>query len=83
AEGCATMPWDYEHTDLPYSEDEQANFYSSVLQTFWDEPWFGGFFWWDWSTELYPLDEAGKDVGFDIYGKKAERLVKEWYAKAR
>jgi len=83
AEGCATMPWDYERTELPYSEDEQANFYASVLQAFWDEPWFAGFFWWDWSTELYPLDEAGTNVGFDIYGKKAERLVKEWYAKAR
>ncbi|MFC5468919.1 glycosyl hydrolase family 53 [Cohnella suwonensis] len=81
--GCATMPWDYDTLDLPYSEEEQANFYGSVLKSFWDEPWFAGFFWWDWSVNLYPLQAAGTDVGFDIYGKKAERILKEWYAKSR
>ncbi|WP_338788478.1 glycoside hydrolase family 113 [Metabacillus sp. FJAT-53654] len=81
AEGCATMPWDFEHTELPYSEDEQANFYSSVMKVFWDEPWFGGFFWWDWSTKLYPLAEAKSNTYFDIYGKKAENVLKEWYRK--
>ncbi len=83
AAGCAAMPWDYTHLELPASEDEQANFYASALRAFWEEPWFGGFFWWDWSTELYPLEDAGADAGFDIYGKKAERTVKEWYAKAK
>jgi hypothetical protein len=80
--GCATMPWDFSHTDLPVSEEEQARFYSSVIKVFWDEPWFGGFFWWDWSTKLYPLEEAQQNAGFDIYGKKAERILKEWYAKS-
>ncbi|KGA97810.1 glycosyl hydrolase 53 [Alkalihalobacillus alcalophilus ATCC 27647 = CGMCC 1.3604] len=83
AEGCATMPWDFEHTELPFSEEEQANFYSSVLKVFWNEPWFAGFFWWDWSTKLYPLEEAKKNVGFDIYGKKAEEVLKNWYSKER
>lgn len=81
--GCATMPWDYLHRDLPFNEDEQANFYGSVLSVFWEEPWFAGFFWWDWSVKLYPLDAAGADVGFDIYGKKAERILKEWYGIPR
>lgn len=81
--GCATMPWDFSSTELPVSEEEQANFYSSVIRAFWDEPWFAGFFWWDWSTKLYPLEEAEMNTGFDIYGKKAERVLKEWYAKAR
>nr|WP_035157947.1 glycosyl hydrolase family 53 [Cohnella thermotolerans] len=81
--GCAAMPWDFTHTKLPASEEEQANFYSSVLKTFWDEPWFAGFFWWDWSVKLYPLEAAGANTGFDIYGKKAERVVREWYAKPK
>ncbi len=55
AEGCATMPWDFEHKDLPFNEEEQANFYSSVMKVFWDEPWFAGFFWWDWSTSFIRL----------------------------
>lgn len=83
AHGCATMPWDFKHRDLPFSEDEQANFYSSAFKAVWDEPWFGGFFWWDWSTKLYPLEEAKTNRGFDIYGKKAEQVVRTWYAKSR
>ncbi|WP_420831242.1 glycoside hydrolase family 113 [Paenibacillus lignilyticus] len=81
--GCATMPWDFTHTELPVSEEEQANFYSSVLKVFWDEPWFAGFFWWDWSVKLYDREEAGSNVGFDIYGKKAEHILKEWYEKPK
>ncbi|WP_197276341.1 glycosyl hydrolase family 53 [Bacillus sp. JCM 19034] len=81
AKSCATMPWDFEHTELPFDEEEQAKFYSSVLKVFWDVPWFSGFFWWDWKTELYPLEKAKEDVGFDIYGKKAEVVLKQWYSK--
>lgn len=79
AHGCATMPWDFEHKELPHSEREQANFYRSALEAFWNEPWFAGFFWWDWSTRLYPLEEASTNVGFDIYGKEAEGILKEYY----
>lgn len=79
AHGCATMPWDFTHRDLPFDEEEQARFYSSALRAFWHEPWFGGFFWWDWSTELYPLDQAASNLGFDIYGKKAEGILRAWY----
>ncbi|MCL6604740.1 MAG: glycosyl hydrolase family 53 [Paenibacillus sp.] len=77
--GCATMPWDFTHTDLPVSEREQANFYRSALEVFWNEPWFSGYFWWDWRTHLYELEEASKDAGFDIYGKEAEQILKEFY----
>lgn len=76
--GCATMPWDFTHRELPYSEEEQANFYESCLRSMWDEPWFGGVFWWDWYTKL-PQDRP--ESGFSIAGKKAEEIVREWYAK--
>ncbi|WP_199613660.1 glycoside hydrolase family 113 [Paenibacillus alkalitolerans] len=79
--GCATMPWDYASSELPYYEEEQANFYSSVIKVFWDEPWFSGFFWWDWSVKLYPLEQAGTNLGFDVYGKKAGVILAEWYSK--
>ncbi|ALS26290.1 glycosyl hydrolase family 53 [Paenibacillus sp. 32O-W] len=79
AAGCATMPWDFRHTELPVSEEEQANFYSSALKVFWHEPWFGGFFWWDWSVKLYGIEAAKQNKGFDVYGKKAGQLLKEWY----
>lgn len=79
AQGCATMPWDFTHRELPYDEEEQARFYSSAFTACWNEPWFSGFFWWDWSTSLYPIEEAKQNRGFDIYGKKAEQIVKQWY----
>jgi hypothetical protein len=81
ARGCATMPWDFLHTELPFDEEEQANFYQSVFEVFWNKEWFSGFFWWDWKATLYPLEEAKQDLDFDIYGKKAEQIVREWYAK--
>lgn len=80
ARGCATMPYDFNHREFPYDEDEQANFYESCLRSLWDEPWFAGFFWWDWYTKL-PKEKP--EMGFSIVGKKTEDLIKEWYKKER
>ena len=48
ARTCSTMPWDWTHQDLPYDGREQADYYEAVLKTFYHEPWFRGFAWWDW-----------------------------------
>lgn len=80
ARGCAMMPYDFTHRDLPYDEEEQARFYESCFRAVWEESWFGGFFWWDWYTFL-PQKENEK--GFSVVGKKAEQVVKAWYAKER
>lgn len=77
--GCSTMPWDFTHVELPYHEEEQANFYESALRAFWNEPWFSGFFWWDWSVKLYAPEEAPVNRGFDIYGKKAGEVLQSYY----
>lgn len=79
ARGCSAMPWDFKHRELPVQQEEQANFYRSALRVFWQEPWFAGFFWWDWSVRLYALEEAPQDQGFDIYGKPAEQVLRAWY----
>lgn len=79
AQGCATMPWDFMNTQLPHDEEEQANFYQSCMKVFSYEPWFHGFFWWDWKHKLYPIEEAQTNNDFAIYGKKAETIVKNWY----
>ena len=82
AHGCATMPWDFSHKDLPHDEEEQANFYDSCMATFADEEWFGGVFWWDWSTYIYDTKEAAtQENGFNIHLKKAEEVLKKWYSK--
>ncbi|NLP35506.1 MAG: glycosyl hydrolase family 53 [Clostridiales bacterium] len=82
AKGCAMMPWDFTHKEFERSEEEQANFYDSCLTAFHDEEWFAGAFWWDWSVEVYDtIEEAKENKGFDIHMKKAEEVLKEWYAK--
>lgn len=80
ASGCAMMPYDFNHQEFPYDEDEQANFYESAFRAMWNEPWFGGYFWWDWYTKL---PQKTEETGFSIAGKKAETIVKSWYAKER
>ena len=80
AAGCAMMPYDFSHTEFPYNEDEQANFYESCFRSMWNEPWFAGFFWWDWYTKL-PSNKP--ESGFSIVGKKAEDIVRCWYTKER
>ncbi len=78
ARGCAMMPYDFTHREFPYDEDEQAAFYESCMRSMWNEPWFAGFFWWDWYTKL-PGNKP--ELGFSIVGKKAEKLVREWYTE--
>ena len=80
ARGCAAMPWDFSHREFPYDEEEQARFYASCMQAMWEEEWFAGFFWWDWYTKL---PQREKEMGFSIVDKKAEQVVKAWYARPR
>jgi len=82
ASTCSSMPWDFMHKDLPHNEEEQANFYDSCLEVFSKKSWFGGMFWWDWSTFIYDdKATASVDNGFNIHLKKAEEKLKEWYAR--
>lgn len=81
AKGCAAIPWDFVHREFPRDEDEQANFFESALRAMWNEPYFEGFFWWDWETFLLPDDRIKTDTGFGIHGKKAEKLLTEWYTR--
>lgn len=84
AKGCAMMPWDFVHKDLPWDEDEQAVFYESCLEACHDKKWFAGPFWWDWSIEIYDTrEEAMQDRGFNIHLKKAEKVVKKYYQEIK
>ena len=78
AAGCAMMPYDFSHREFPYSEEEQSAFYESCFRAMWDEPWFAGFFWWDWYTKL---PDRSPETGFSVYHKKAEDVVRAWYKK--
>lgn len=83
AKNMARTPWEHASPKMIYDGQEQADFYQSVLETFWDQPWFMGITWWDWPASLYSREEAKKDISFAIYGKPAEEVVKKWYSKPR
>ena len=83
ARGCYRMPWDWTHRDLPYDGQEQARYYEAALRSFWNEPWFCGFSWWDWPARLYKKEAAGGNTAFCCYGKPAETVLRAWYAKPR
>jgi len=53
------------------------------METFWDEPWFFGFVWWDWPATLYPVEKGATDIGFCPYGKPVEKTIKEWFSKPK
>lgn len=83
--GCRSVseasihPWDFTE-ELPWNEEEQANFYKSCMDIFMDDPNFAGVFWWDWSTYIYnDVKEAKEERGFNIHLKAAEQVVKDYY----
>jgi hypothetical protein len=79
----SSAPWGSPEPNPFYDADEQARYYQATIETFWDEPWFIGFAWWDWPVHLYSMEEAKSDTSFWIYGKPAEQVVRQWYAKPR
>ncbi|MEN6386925.1 MAG: hypothetical protein ABFD79_17225 [Phycisphaerales bacterium] len=83
AKGCAAAPWTHEDPNMIYDGDEQARFYQAAFETFWNEPWFIGYAWWEWSSNLYKKEDGKTNIGFGIYGKPAEDLLRKWYGKDR
>ncbi len=83
ARGFARYPWSHsdEHVESPIDEQEQANFYEAMCQTFWNEPWFMGFTWWEWPAQIPDAEHAKGLRTFSVDGKKGESVLREWYAK--
>ena len=71
--------------DGKFDEDEQANYLEAVLQTFWEEPWWYGLYWWKWDEQNdrphFRTDPAG-DKGFTVSGKRAQAVMREWFARS-
>ena len=56
---------------------QQADCYQAALESVWDEPWFAGIYWWDWSAA--PSVGGPQDTGFTPFGKPAEQVLRSWY----
>ena len=59
----------------------QADWYEEMFRACAKREWVEGFALWDWRSILYPLAEADKEPGYDIYGKPAEKVVARVYGE--
>jgi hypothetical protein len=75
-DGAAMHPWDWQiqgKVDL----QEQADCYRAALESVYEEPWFGGIYWWSWSPD--PLEGGPEDSGYSPHGKPAESVLRKWF----
>jgi hypothetical protein len=76
-DGAASHPWDWQisgRVDL----QEQEDCYRAAFESFWDEPWLGGIFWWSWGPD--PHEGGPADSGYTPHDKPAEEILRAWYA---
>ena len=75
-DGANTNPWNW-MWKRPIDLQEQADCYRAALESVWDQPWFAGVYWWDWSAA--PQVGGIEDAGFTPHGKPAEDVLRSWY----
>jgi len=62
-----------------YDAELQKQCYKLALETYWNEPWFSGMYWWKWFSD--PTDHGADADTFSPHGRPAEAIMKEWYSK--
>jgi len=81
-DGCAWRTWELEKVvrKKQINQEAQANAYSSLLETFIEEPWWAGGFLWKWfpagmGHEGYP------ERDYTPQGKLSEDVIRSWYGR--
>ena len=77
--GSSLRPNDWELKGSP-SVEEQAKYYKVMFEKTKDVLWVRGFGLWDWPSRLIEENSAINDNGYGVYGKPAERIIKEFYS---
>jgi len=63
------------------SEQVQADYYRTFFTKTLTQPWIRGYGLWDWSSHLYPIDNAKLDTGYAVYGKAAEQVIFDFFSQ--
>lgn len=71
ADAANTQPW-VSVTNVE-DQEEQAECFTAVFETFMKRPWFKGYYIW----QYFPQDRWSP-LGFTVKGKKAEEVIKKW-----
>lgn len=87
-EGASITPWlsgRRGEEDSPVSEEEQRLCYEALFQTFWNQPWFAGIYWWKHYTADMSKYRSRRgnylSRDFTPHGKPAEETIRKWYTK--
>ena len=81
-DGSEYLPNNWE-IERALSLDAQAAWYEAMFAACDKYPWVRGFGLWDWKAQLYPLEEAGEDDDYALFGKPVESVVKRYFEKTR
>ncbi|MDO7906804.1 1,4-beta-xylanase [Paenibacillus sp. JX-17] len=76
--GSSMIPNDWGLQGKVNVEEQQA-FYETMFRHASQRDWVSGFGLWDWEALLYPEETARVNDGYGVYGKPAERVIKEFY----
>ncbi|MEO0377098.1 MAG: hypothetical protein AAF329_21280, partial [Cyanobacteria bacterium P01_A01_bin.17] len=85
-EDAAIEPWRWPDSSELNPKDSatkaglltQANCYEAFFQTFWEQEWFAGAYWWKWFPEInQDSQQVGK--GFTPQNKPAEKILNSLY----
>ena len=80
---AAIKPWEWPERGsakaIPGGEQAQARAYRAFFETFWEQEWFAGAYFWKW----FPGAGGRHDgpVGYTPQGRTAERVMAEWYGR--
>ncbi|WP_026674526.1 glycoside hydrolase family 113 [Alkalihalobacterium bogoriense] len=78
--GSPEIPNDWNLNKGQVNEEAQQQYFEEMFRETSKHQWINGFMLWDWPAILYSKDEAAQNDDYCMYGKKAEKTVKAFYA---
>ena len=75
-DGANRQPWNGQVSDV-VDLQEQADLYQALFESFYNQTWFAGIFWWTWETD--PLQGGPCDTHATPHDKPAEAVLRLWY----
>ena len=75
-DGANREPWNGQVSDV-VDLQEQADLYQALFESFYNQTWFAGIFWFTWETD--PLQGGPCDTHATPHDKPAEAILRLWY----
>lgn len=70
-----------EYNFSKYNDQIQAECYRLAFETYWNEPWFSGMYFWKWFSD--PGDRGRNADSHSPHGRPAALIMAQWYQKSR